>query len=204
MPEIIRNCEQGSDEWFSLRLGSIGGSSIAAAVAGGAGKMRNGLMYRLASEILTGVKAETFKFQHADRGHQFEDDARAYANSLREIEPEQVAIVKSDKPYRHYSPDSLHDGMDEIKVRIPSVFVEACEAGYYPTDVKKQIQYGLLTCEKDWCDYIQYCPEFANAQLNPILIERIYRDEKTIKTLDKGADQFIEEMLDMVERMKSA
>ena len=63
MPEIIRGIEQGSIEWHSLRLGSVGGSSLNAVLAKGQGKMRQALLYQLAAEILSGEKTETYTNQ---------------------------------------------------------------------------------------------------------------------------------------------
>ena len=197
--EIIRDIEQGSPEWFSIRLGSIGGSSISKAVAGGKGDTRRKLMYDLAGEILTGVQADSYSFRHADRGKEFEPEARDLYAFERGVEVEQVALVKAG-PHKHYSPDGLCDGLIEIKVRIPSVFIEAVEEGKIPTSDRKQIQWGLHLCEREWCDYIQHCPEMVD---RPQFVQRIYRDEKEIKALNSGADEFIAELLDLVKRFKA-
>lgn len=202
----IINCDQNSPEWFEHRLASIGGSSIGSVVAGGQGKMRKGLLYRFASELLTGVKAETFKFQHADRGHEYEAETWSCYTFETGLAIEHVGLVKADIPFMHYSPDALieKNGIGEGKVRIPSVFVEAMVDGYFPTDVRRQIQWGLYICEREWCDYVQFCPEMGDAGVNPILINRIYRDEKEITFLKEGADKFITEMTNLVERLRSA
>jgi hypothetical protein len=203
-PEIIETCEQGSEDWHKLRLASIGGSSISKITAKG-GKQRTSELYSLAGELLTGLKADHFKFQHADRGHDFEGECRDFYSFTTGIETKQVALVRPEGvKYRHCSPDHLvgDDGMGEIKVRIPSVFVEAGTKGLYPITVRKQIQWSLWICEREWCDYIQYCPEMALQGINPLIVDRKYRDEEMIKELVEGADKFIEEMLVMVERMK--
>lgn len=198
--EIIRDIDQCSPEWFALRLGSIGGSSISKAVAGGDGKMRRKLMYDLAGEILTGVSAEHFQFRHAERGKEFEAEARDLYAFERGVDVEQIALVKVG-PHKHYSPDGFPPGgLIEIKVRIPSVFVEAVETGTIPTSDRKQMQWGMALCEREWCDYIQHCPDMVD---RPQFVQRIERDENEIATLQDGADAFISELLAMVKRFKA-
>ena len=103
--------------------------------------------------------------------------------------------------HKHYSPDGLvnHDGMIEIKSVIPSVHVETILSDNVPAAYRKQIQWGLHICERKWCDFVSYSPLITD---KPIWIKRVYRDEKLIKELDEGADKFIEEMLELVEKIK--
>ncbi len=200
--KIIKDVEQGTDEWFALRLASIGGSSVGGITAGG-GKTRKKKLYEFAGELITGVKAENFKFQHADRGHEHEDAARGLYALEKDVEVEQVALVIHDDKHKHYSPDGLTPGrLQEIKVRIPSVWIGYFDGATPPISDRKQIQWGLHICELDWCDYIQYCPEMAMAGKYPLIIDSVHRDEKLIKELDVSVDSFIEEMIALVDKIK--
>jgi hypothetical protein len=91
--EIV-DIPQGSDEWFIARLGSIGGSSIASVVAGGQGKMRKQLMYRLIGEILSGVKYEGYQNADMQRGLEQEPDARNMYEFDTGNEVKEVGLVK--------------------------------------------------------------------------------------------------------------
>ena len=91
---IVFDCEQGSTEWFEARLGSIGGSSISSVVAGGQGKMRKSLMYRLAGEILSGEKYESYSNSHMERGLEQESDARDYYEFITGNEVTQVGLCR--------------------------------------------------------------------------------------------------------------
>ena len=91
---IIDDIEQGSPEWFSQRLGSIGGSSIASVVAGGQGKMRKQLMYRLIGEILSGVNYEGYHNADMQRGIEQESDARNMYEFVTDNEVKEVGLVK--------------------------------------------------------------------------------------------------------------
>ena len=197
--EII-NCEQGSDEWFRARIGSIGGSSIASVVAGGQGKMRKSLLYRLAGEILSGVKYEGYRNADMDRGLEQEADARNVYAMEREVEVQQVGLVRETEFY-HYSPDGLigEDGLIEIKSTIPSVHIETIDTGKIDGGYLKQIAWGLHICRRSYCDFISWSPLVLDYS---IWIKRVERDEKLIKDLNEGANKFIDELKSLVLRIK--
>jgi len=188
----ILDMPQGSDEWFAERIGSIGGSSIASVVAGGQGKMRKNLMYRLAGEILSGQKYDGFKNEHMERGSEQESEARDMYEFITGNEVAQVGLIKLTD-HKHESPDGLvgEDGKIEIKCVIPSVHVETIISDKVPSGYNKQIQWGMFICERQWCDFVSYSPLITS---RPIWIKRVERNEKLIKELDTGADTFIKEM----------
>ncbi len=193
--------DQRSDEWFKLRVGSIGGSSIADAVAGGSGATRKKLLYKLAGEILSGEKQEGYTNDHMLRGIEQEPEARNLYSLMTGFEVEEVGMVRHSD-YKHYSPDGLvnPNGKIEIKCVIPSVQIETILQNKVPATYRKQIQWGLDICEREWCDFVSYSPLIIDQQ---IFIIRVERDEKLIKTLHEGADKFIEEMLQIVEKIRS-
>jgi putative phage-type endonuclease len=200
MPIIVDSYAQGSPEWFAARLGSIGGSSIASVVAKGEGKMRANLLYRLAGEILSGVKYDGYKNENMERGNEQEADARSVYAMECEVYVRQVGIVKESQ-HTHYSPDGLvdPDGIIEIKCVIPSVHVETIVTEKIKGEYYKQIQWGVHICQRQWCDFISWSPLIRGRE---IWIKRYDRDEKLIKELVDGADKFIIELLAVVERMK--
>ena len=203
--KIITDCEQGSPEWFELRLGSIGGSSISSVVAGGQGKTRTALLYRKAGELLSGATYESYSNAHMERGLEQEPDARATYEWEMDKEVKQVALIQGDKPLQHYSPDGIiyavmNCGIIEIKCVIPSVHIETIVSDKIPAAYRKQIQWGLHICEMEYCDFVSYSPLVKD---RPIWIKRTGRDEKLIKELDEGADKFITELLMIVERIKN-
>ena len=198
--EIITDCKQGDPEWFKHRLGSIGGSSISSVVAGGKGKMRNNLMYRLAGEILSGVNYEGYSNAHMDRGLEQEDDSLNVYSAVTGNEIYKPALVIATK-YTHYSPDSLcdPDGVVECKAAIPSIHIERIITDKIEGNYYKQIQWGLHICERKWCDFVSYSPTVS---VKPIWIKRYFRDESTIKELSDGADKFLMEMAAIIRKIK--
>ena len=197
--EII-TCEQGSQEWFDARIGSIGGSTIASAVAKGEGKMRKNLLYRLAGEILSGQKYESYSNSHMERGTEQEPDSRNLYEFMTGNEVAQVGLVKLSD-HKHFSPDGLvgEDGIIEIKCVIPSVHIETILSDKVPAAYRKQCQFGLHICQREYCDFVSYSPLVVD---RPIWIKRVERDDDLIKELDDGANNFIEQMLAIVERIR--
>ena len=196
--EIIKNMQQGSDEWFLARIGSIGGSSIASVVAGGQGKMRSQLMYRLAGEILSGEKYQGYSNNDMARGIALEDEARSAYEFVTDNKVEQVAMFRYGL-HSHYSPDGdLGDGIIEIKCTIPSVHIETILSDKVPAAYRKQCAWGMR--ERDYCDFISYSPTVRD---KPIWIKRTCRDDKLIKTLVSGAEIFIQEMWEIIEKVRA-
>jgi len=196
------NLVQGSDAWHRCRVGSIGGSSIATAVAGGSGKTRKTLMYRMAAEIATGTKFDSYTNVDMERGVALEPDCRRLYEFIKDVDVEQVGSIRTEA-HKHVSPDGLcvDDGMIEIKCPRSSTHVETIDRMQVPAQYRKQIQWSLSITGRQWCDFVSYCPEIED---KPIVIIRMTRDEKLIQALAEGADKFIAEMLEIVKKIKEA
>ena len=200
MPEIIYG-DQNTDEWFKLRLGSIGGSSISSVMAKSKdAKMRTGKLYELAGEILSGKKTETYESLDMKRGKLFEPEAREYYSFINDVEVEQCALIKCDIQGVHCSPDGLvgENGMVEIKVRIPKFFVQLKDSEKIEGNYRKQCQHSFWVSSREWVDFTNYCPEMPN----PADITRIYRDEKQIEEIKIECLKFLGELNALVERMR--
>lgn len=201
MMETITSFNQGDSEWHKARIGSLGGSSIGKAVAKGEGKVRKQLLYDMVGEILAGEKKEVFKTVYMEEGLKYEGEARNLYAFKFDVEVEEIAMFR-DGPHKHVSPDGIvgADGMIEIKTVIPSVFVESKLTGKIPTNYRKQMLWGLRISGREWCDYVVFCPYVKD--IDTLLVVRLKRDEKEIAELENGADEFIAEMLSMVEKMR--
>jgi exodeoxyribonuclease (lambda-induced) len=195
--------EQQSEDWFKSRLGSIGGSGINIVASTGSGYKT--YLYKKAAEIISGVHEESFKSHYMDRGNEFESVARDKYAAQRIIEPRLVGLVRLSE-YKHYSPDFLIDednGFGEIKTRIPSEFVKMFDTGNMPTADRRQIQWGFKVTEREYCDYINYCPELENSDsVSSMIVKRIYPDEKEIRELNRACDKFIGEMRALIKRLE--
>jgi len=204
--EIIKSCEQNSEAWFALRMGSIGGSSIPKILAKGKGKseskMRHDLRYSLAAEILTGKREESYTNKYMDRGHEFEPECRTLYELVYGVEVEQVALIKSSLPRVHVSPDGLvgKDGGIEIKVLIPRLYLQLIDEGIIDGYHIKQCQHFLSVSGRQWCDYLAYCPEMGD-RVDPMWVKRLYRDEDMIKLIETEVMRFLKELDELLKRI---
>lgn len=216
---IITDCEQGSPEWFDLRLGSIGGSGIKKATSKGRGKAesktRTGYLYQKSDEILTGRFIEQYENADMILGTLSETLSRNAYIWRHEVDVEQVAMIKpkvvlNEDAHKHVSPDGLvgDDGMIEIKNTNGPNFIQHIVKDKVPPEHLKQINWGLHIAKREWCDFIHGCWIYEGKEIIPryeeipIWTKRVYRDEKLIKELDEGADKFINEMFMIIEKIR--
>ena len=199
--KIIDNYKQLDPEWFEAHVGRIGGSTVQMACAKGEGKTRTNLLYRKAGETLSGEPYIGYFNENMQRGIDLEPEARLLYELSMGVSVRQVAIVLSKNEHKICSPDGLvgGDGMVEIKCVIPSVHIETIDKDKIPSSYRRQIQWGLSICQREWCDFVSYCPGIVS---NPIFIKRTWRDEKLIKELHDGVDAFIVELTELVTKIR--
>ena len=186
----IFNCEQGTPEWFTARLGIPTASSFATVLAsgngGGESKTRAKYMRQLAGEIITGKPMETYSNVHMERGKVMEAEARNFYSLIEGAEPQRIGFIKRGRS--GCSPDSLigEKGMLEIKTALPDILLEYMEAGptWFPPQHVAQCQGQLWIAERDSLDLVIYWPGINYFR------RRIYRDEAYIKKLATEIDVF--------------
>jgi hypothetical protein len=198
--EIIE-CEQGSPEWFQVRLGLPTASNFAVIMAsgrsGGESKTRDKLMKQLAGEILTGEVAEGFSNAAMERGKMMEDEARKLYAFTRQVEPKRVGFVKNG--IMGCSPDSLigDDGALEIKTQAPHLLIDTLTKGTFPPEHKAQCQGTLLVTERKWIDLMVYYRGM------PPFIIREKRDDEYIRELQDAIKVFEFDMRKLVKRIQA-
>ncbi len=197
--EIV-DCEQGSTEWTTARLGLVTASKFSTVMASGRGggesKTRLDYMCDLAGEIITGNPTETYSNQFMERGKAQEDEARKLYSFMRDADPTRVGFVKNG--LKGCSPDSLlgKDGALEIKTTMARLLIKILTRGEYPPEHRHQCQGTLLVTERDWIDIAIYCPKM------PLFVERIYRDEPLISAISAAVDEFNSELYALVQRIR--
>ncbi|MGD2065845.1 MAG: YqaJ viral recombinase family protein [Candidatus Bathyarchaeota archaeon] len=213
--QIIKDIDQRSDQWFHLRLNSIGGSGIKKVTAKGQGKVRTTYLRKLAYQTITGRYIKGYQDSDMVLGNESEPEAIKAYSFFNAIPVEQVGmVINGDR--KHYSPDSLTicgNGLVEVKNINEIGFVEVLQRQKYAPKHDKQMQWGLSICEREWCDfvqshYIRKYDDFGDYEIVPgieeipIWTKRVYRDEKLIKELHAEADRFLEDLDNLVERIK--
>jgi hypothetical protein len=196
MLQIIE-CDQGSDEWLTARLGIPTASCFKTVLAKGEGKTRAEYMRKLAGEVLTQRPMDSYSNGHMERGKEWEPDARNLYAFMQDVEPQVIGFIRNGQ--KGCSPDSLvgTDGGLEIKAAAAHIQVDRLLSNRLPPEHKAQVQGSLWVAEREWWDFVSYCPGL------PLLVVREHRDAEYIATLEKAVDQFNEELSQMVERIRA-
>jgi hypothetical protein len=201
IPRIIRDLEQGSAEWHALRAGIVTMSEIQSLLVDGKGIAGFGAgaityMNILIGERITGESADAFEGnKHTERGHELEPKARALYLAQTDLECDQVAIILNHGC--GYSPDSLvgAEGLNEIKTKLPKFQVDIILSDAVPNEHVAQCQGGLWLSDREWIDFISYCPGM------PLFIKRMYRDEAMIRKMSERVKTFYEILEDRMNRV---
>jgi len=196
---ITHDLEQGSEEWFAVRLG-IPTASRFADIYTSTGKAASGqdrYLHSLAAEWLMGGQVETYQNEHMIRGNELEPEARSYYEFETGLEVEQTGFITTDDGMVGGSPDGLTEPKGlEIKCPTPQVHIEyllrgKCPAKYYP-----QVQGLIWLCERDSWDFLSYHPDMPKQ-----LLVNVPRDDKWIEGFKAELDKFTSKLLTMREKL---
>lgn len=206
--EII-DCMQGSQDWFRLRMGIPTASNFKELLvtprAKGEifGKGALTYMYKLAGEIIMDEPQQNYDNVHMQRGRENEPKARVayYFETGQEAKTTGIIhkIDANGKAIAGYSPDGLvnENGLIEIKDKLPHIQIETILNDVVPDEHESQIQGGLWVSEREWCDFVSYCPRL----LKPF-IKRAYRDEKLISKIEERVYTFNSELHALVDKLQ--
>lgn len=198
---------QGSDEWFTARLGKLTASRMADVLATtktGASASREAYAYDLAIERLTGQRNEGFKGASMQWGNDTEPMARAaYELHSGELVSEAPFIQHPTIPMAGASPDGLvgNDGQIEIKCPDKKQHMAYLRLPAAPTKYLPQINWQLACTGRAWCDFVSYDPRFPLGL--QIKVVRVHRDDKEIERIEAEARAFLAEVDAIVSEMQA-
>lgn len=199
--------QQNSEEWYKLRISKVTSSNFGKIMAFEGKKFgKEAIKYaqKIALEYVMGVRDESssFKNGYMDRGSELEPVAvELYeietlyhvSNGGFNIQECEHEIKLGDSPDGNVG----KNGCIEIKTVIPNTQWERIKEGGIDTKYKFQIHGHIWIGEKQWCDFISYCPEMPeNKRLH---ISRVHRDEEIIKRMDIRMTEFKQLVLDHIE-----
>ena len=191
-------CEQGSDEWISARLG-IPSASMFGKIITTQGKwstQADAYINQLVAEKLTGEQTYVYQNEHMARGTELEPEARAMYEFIKEVEVNEVGFCLHDTLDAGCSPDGLiaEDGGLEIKCPAPATHVEYLKAGVLPSKYKQQVMGCLWITGREWWDFVSYHPTMKT------LIVRVERDEEYITALEECVTKAVDLINEGVEK----
>ncbi len=193
---------QGSPEWFQEKLGKPSASRFneILTTSGAESKQREGYLYELAAQAVSGLVVEGFKSPAMVEGSDREAESRSLYEMARGVEVKQVGVIYKDEG-RHFlcSPDGIIDetyGL-ELKNVLPKTMVKYLLAGNLPSDYYQQIQGGMYITGFGRWDFMAYSPG-----LPPLIIE-VHRDSKFFGFLAKALDDFVVDLHNVVKQLRA-
>jgi hypothetical protein len=200
---IEHQVEQGSAEWFALRIGRPTASEfkkIITPAKGDLSKQARGYAIKLVAEMLLNRPMDDLAgIEAIERGKALEPEAvKMY--ELSQHKTRQVGFITSDDGRIGASPDRLLIGVNgavEIKCPYPVTHLEYLLDGF-GHDYKPQVQGQMLIGGFDFIDRFSYSPEM------PPFLERTYRDEPYIEKMAAALREFCDMKDDMFEKAKAA
>jgi exodeoxyribonuclease (lambda-induced) len=177
----IVNVDQKSPEWWKLKEKRMSASHAQAIAANGKGLVT--YTREMMQEYYSIAEPDHFQNHHTKRGNDLEDSAAFVYAAETGNEVQKIGFVIHDE-FSGCSPDLFvgHWGMAEIKARDDKEYFRLLtEETLKPEDIW-QMQMQMMICEKEWCDFVAYNPNFAKI----IFIKRVLPDLEKYKKLEIG------------------
>lgn len=190
--------QQGSPEWIAARVGSLGASRVAEALAKtktGWGASRANLLAELVAERLTGAAAAGFTNAAMQWGNDKEPDARSAYEFMADVDVALVGIVRHPSiAGTHASPDGLvgDDGLVEIKCPNTATHIDTLLGQKVPAKYVTQMQWQMACTGRRWCDFVSYDPRMPEAMR--LFVRRVERDAAAIAQLEADVAAFLGEL----------
>ena len=202
---MIEMMDQGSGEWFAVRVGKVTASRVADILAktkSGYSTSRDNYMAQLVCERLTNQKAESFTNAAMQHGTETEPLARAAYEALKDVLVDEVGFVPHPTiQMAGASPDGLvgDDGLLEIKAPNTATHIDTLLSESVPTKYFTQMQFQMACTGRKWCDFVSFdnrLPEELQ-----LFVKRVPRDETYIKLMEAEIVQFIAELDEKIAKL---
>ncbi len=194
----IFNFEQYSSEWWAIRQKKMTGSHAQAISANGAGL--NTYITEIMTEYYSSCRPERYTNKDMERGLELEPEAATrYAAETLSVVDTVGFVVYSD--FIGVSPDRFvsDDGLAEIKCPNDKTYFKLLLDFKIEKKYLWQMQMQMLCCDRAWCDYVVYNPNFDE----DILIERVYPDEDMVGKLQVGFESGENMIKEIEEKMNN-
>ena len=191
----IHNVEQGTPEWFRLRLGKPSASRFKDCVTG-TGKLSSSVekyMHELLAERLSMKRFEGFDTFHMKRGRELEPQAADVFTFQTDLPCREVGFVTDDKEAVGCSPDRLVGDIGlEIKCPMHTTqvkyLIDYHKEGIMPPEYYAQVQGTMWIMDLPEYWFMSYHPDLPN------LIMKVSRDDKYIAGLQAAIEKLLEDL----------
>lgn len=191
---ITLDCEQGTEEWLTARLGIPTATGIENIVTPTGKKSSSQIKYmsELIEESILGLQDSGYKSAFMERGNQLEPLARSAYEFLTGNAVKQVGgVYLNEKKELMVSPDGLIPELKkglEIKCPKMSTHIQYIINGGVPSEYIIQVQANLWVTGYETWDFVSYCPEY---QKQPLYIFTAHRDQALMTAFNKLIPQFL-------------
>jgi putative phage-type endonuclease len=202
---MIEMMDQGSEEWFTIRIGKVTASRVADVIAKtktGYSASRDNYMAQLVCERLTGQKGESFTNAAMQHGTETEPLARAAYEALKDVLVDEVGFVPHPTiEMAGASPDGMvgEDGLIEIKCPNTATHIDTLLSQTVPGKYNTQMQFQMACTGRKWCDFVSFdnrLPEELQ-----LFVMRVPRDEVFIRLIEAEIVQFLAELDDKINKL---
>ena len=195
---MIEMMDQGTEEWFTIRIGKVTASRVADVIAKtktGYSASRDNYMAQLVCERLTGQKGESFTNAAMQHGTDTEPLARAAYEALKDVLVDEVGFVPHPSiDMAGASPDGLvgDDGLLEIKCPNTATHIETLMSKTVPGKYNTQMQFQMACTGRQWCDFVSFDNRLP--EQFQLFVKRIPRDDEFIKQMEDEVVKFLNEL----------
>ena len=195
---MIEMMDQGTEEWFTIRIGKVTASRVADVIAKtktGYSASRENYMAQLACERLTGQKGESFTNAAMQHGTETEPLARAAYEALHDVLVDEVGFVPHPTiEMAGASPDGMvgEDGLIEIKCPNTATHIETLLSQTVPGKYNTQMQFQMACTGRSWCDFVSFDNRLP-AELQ-LFVKRVPRDNMYIRLMEDEIVKFLNEL----------
>ena len=199
--------QQGTEQWFSSRLGKVTASRVKDVIAKtktGYSTSRKNYALELALERITGNRQEGYTNGAMQRGTDMEPIARAAYEALTGEIVEEVGLI--DHPaidMSGASPDGLvgKEGLIEIKVPNSATHLEVLTSKRADPQYMPQMQWQMACTGRRWVDFVSFDDRFPEHLR--LFVHRVNRDDAFIADLEAEVASFLKEVDGLIEQINS-
>ena len=195
--KIYKDINQGSPEWFEIRVGKVTASHAQA--IGNNGKGLENYILEVVAEMFSSSEKEHYSNEHTERGNELEPIARSMYELQKNIEVEEIGFAEYND-FVGCSPDGLVGkyGMIEIKCPDDKTYFNLLMNEKIDNAYIWQCQMNMLILERKWCDLVFYNPNFEKS----MKIFRLEPDKEMFSKLKEGFEKAEAEITRLVSKYK--
>jgi hypothetical protein len=199
---IIVELEQGSESWFKEKLGKPSASNISKILTneGKPSKQREGYLYELAAQIITGKYEEVYKNPAMEQGNEREQESRNYLEVVLGVNIKKTGVIyKDERKLFLCSPDGIAENESfgaELKNPLGKTQVKYLLDGTLPSEYFGQVQMSLYVTGLPYWWFLSYVP-----LMNPLMI-KVEPDKAYQKALAVELELFTGELESVIKKLR--